>query len=270
MSLQHLYKSSPTGEGLFYGWFSAMHTRMDMAMYGDGSEDKWMEIAERLRLEILRLESIGNCFDEKSELAFVNRNAALRPTILSEELYKMLAICKEFHTKTFGCFDVTIHSHNHTMETMNKVHLNESNRTISYEEPGININLSGFIKGYALESIKAIIKEHNIANALLNLGNSSIAAIGNHPNGEGWKVIADYTLHNECLSISGNDSKERRHILSPQTGKWVEGVGKVIVATENAYIGEIFSTALFAATQEQRIHLLGSADAPILFHRFTE
>ena len=39
---------------------------------------------------------------------------------------------------------------------------------------------------------------------------------------------------------------------------------------ENAYIGEIYSTALFAATDEQRICLLRSADTPILFHRFTE
>lgn len=269
MNIQHLYKPSPTGEGLFYGWFSVMHTRMDMAMYGNRHETEWMKIAKEISREVNRLESIGNCFDEKSELACVNRNAAIRPIILSDDLYEMIALCKRYHIETLGCFDVTIHSENHDAETMNHVHLSENTHTLHYGREGIKINLSGFIKGYALEKVRPILKANKVENVLVNLGNSSILAIGNHPNGEGWKVD-DYTLHNQCLTTSGNDTETHHHIISPQTGKWIKGCNKVSVVTENAYIGEIYSTALFAATDEQRIHLLGSADSPILLHRFTE
>lgn len=269
MSVQYLYKSSPTGEGLFYAWFSAMHTRVDVAMYGDRPENEWIAIGEQIEATIRQLESIGNCYDAHSELALANRQAAIQPVALSNELYDMLAICKRYHAETMGCFDVTILSENHNRETMNCVHLSEDAHTLYYSSPGISINLSGFIKGYALERIKQLLHEHGVANALVNLGNSSILAMGNHPNGEGWKVD-EYTLHNQCLTTSGNDTDARKHIISPQTGKWVEGQGKVSVITENAYIGEIYSTALFAATEEQRICLMRSADAPILFHRFTE
>lgn len=269
MAIQHLYKSSPSGEGLFYGWFSAMHTRVDVAMYGHRSEDEWIAITERIQQEISRLESIGNCYDAQSELAHANQQAAIQPIALSNDLYDMLAICKRYHAETMGCFDVTVLSENHNTETMHCVHLNEDAHTLYYSNPGISINLSGFIKGYALEKIKWLLHEHGVTNALVNLGNSSILAIGNHPNGEGWKV-GEYTLHNQCLTTSGNDTDARKHIISPQTGKWVEGSGKVTIITENAYIGEIFSTALFAATDEQRTHLLSSANAPILLHRFTE
>lgn len=270
MTIQHLYKPSPTGEGLFYGWFPVMHTRMDIAMYGRRPEDEWMEIAQEIGREVIRLESIGNYFDEQSELAFANRNAALRPVVLSNDLFQMIALCKRYHAKTMGCFDVTVHSENHDADTMSHVHLDKDARTLYYSRAGISINLSGFIKGYALENIRPILKAHGVEDALINLGNSSILAIGNHPNGEGWKVMDDCTLHNQCLTTSGNDTDERRHIVSPCTGRLVEGRGKVSVVTENAYVGEIYSTALFASTPEQRICLMRSADAPILFHRFTE
>lgn len=270
MSFQHLYKPSPTGEGLFYGWFAAMHTRVDVALYGCRSKEEWMNITEEIHREVIRLESIGNYFDEHSELSFVNRNAALRPVVLSDELYEMMAICKEYHTRTLGCFDATISSINHTPDTMNEVHLKADNHTVAYGRPGIVINLSGFLKGYALDKIKGILSANGVTDALVNMGNSSILAMGNHPNGEGWKVTNDCTLYNQCLTTSGNDTDERRHILSPHTGRWVTGKGKVLVVTEKGYVGEIFSTALFAATEEQRICLMRSADSPILFHRFTE
>ncbi len=60
-------------------------------------------------------------------------------------------------------------------------------------------------KGYALETIKSILNECVIENALINMGNSSVLALGNHPVGTGWKVN-NILLHNECLTTSGNDS----------------------------------------------------------------
>lgn len=268
MSLQHLYKPSPTGEGMFYGWFSAMHTRVDVAMYGNRMEEEWIEIAEHIRQEILRLESIGNCFDEKSELAFVNRNASDHPVALSEDLFEMLAICKEYHARTIGCFDVTVHSQGYGPDTIMNVCLDKNMKTLFYERPHVFINLSGFIKGYALERIRKILKEYSVENALVNLGNSSILAIGNHPNGKGWKVMDDCILYNQCLTVSGNDSESRKHIVSPLTGQYVEGCAKVFVVTECGYIGEILSTALFAATDEQRTILLKNLDSLVIDYKF--
>ena len=100
------------------------------------------------------------------------------------------------------------------------------------------------------------MNEALIENALINMGNSSILALGNHPVGSGWK-INDILLHNECLTTSGNDSPNRRHIVSPQNGKLVEGVKQIAVVTANGSIGEILSTALFAADSEQTKALMG-------------
>lgn len=61
---------------------------------------------------------------------------------------------------------------------------------------------------------------------------------------------------NECLTTSGNDSPNRRHIVSPRNGKLVEGVKQIAVVTTDGSIGEILSTSLFAADSEQRKALL--------------
>lgn len=267
MTIQHLYRPSLTGEGLFYGYFLAMHTRMDIALYGCRMESEWMKITEQIYQEVLRLELIGNCYNEKSELAYVNRNASIHPIVLSDELYEMIAICMEFHARTLKCFDVTIHSKRYTPDTMMNVRLDKNKRTLSYQYSNISINLSGFIKGYALEKIRIILKEWGIENALVNLGNSSIMAMGNHPNGYGWQVGDNYLLHNQSLTVSGNNSKTRRHIVSPLTGQFVEGCARIFVVTESAYVGEILSTALFAATDEQRSSLLRLLDSLIIDYK---
>ena len=101
-----------------------------------------------------------------------------------------------------------------------------------------------------------VVKNRYYDLQLINMGNSSVLALGNHPVGTGWKVN-NILLHNECLTTSGNDSPERRHIVSPRDGKLVEGARQISVVTTNGAIGEILSTALFAADGEQRKALMG-------------
>lgn len=213
---------------------------------------------------IHQLEKIANYYDPASELASVNRTASASPVVLSEELFGMIDLCLEYNTKTLGCFDVTIHSDNYDQNTIHSVCLSAVNRSIFFQRKGVTINLSGFLKGYALERVKDILKAHGINNALINMGNSSVLALGNHPAGLGWKIDfgnqsgfvtkddeRSILLHDECLTTSGNDSEERRHIISPYSGKLIEGRKKVAIVTENGAIGEILSTSLFAADPEQ-------------------
>ena len=167
----------------------------------------------------------------------------------------MIDLCLEYNGKTLGCFDITVHSENYNQNTIQSVHLSAEDHSIYFSRPGVAVNLSGFLKGYALETIKSILNECVIENALINMGNSSVLALGNHPVGTGWKVN-NILLHNECLTTSGNDSPERRHIVSPRDGKLVEGTRQISVVTTNGAIGEILSTALFAADGEQSKDLL--------------
>ena len=253
--IQHMYKPSHEGSGLLYAWFLSMHTRVDIILYSQKTERELLLVVNRIYDALCRLEKMANFYDPASELSFVNRTAPTSPVVLSEELYSMIDLCLKYNGKTLGCFDITVHSENYNQNTIQSVHLSAEDHSIYFSRPGVAVNLSGFLKGYALETIKSILNECVIENALINMGNSSILALGNHPVGSRWK-INDILLHNECLTTSGNDSPNRRHIVSPQNGKLVEGVKQIAVVTTNGSIGEILSTGLYAANSEQRKVLL--------------
>lgn len=269
IAIQHLYRPSHEGDGLLYAWFSSMHTRVDILLYSQKPEEELMSVVERIHAALSYLEKIANYYDPASELAVINQTASICPVILSRQLYTMIDLCMEYHGKTSGCFDVTVHSENYNPDTIHSVYLSAEERSIFFQQPGITINLSGFLKGYALETVRAILNTCCIENALINMGNSSVLALGDHPAGTGWKVNFGNRLEtdkigmkqsvllcNECLTTSGNESDGRKHIISPHDASFVEGIKQIAVVTKNGAVGEILSTALFAASPEQREALL--------------
>ena len=265
-AVQHIYRPPHDDDGLLYAWFLSMHTRVDILLCSRKSEEELLSVVERARNALSSLEKIANYYDPASELAVVNRTASVSPVILSSELYAMIDLCLEYHKKTLGCFDVTVHSENYNQDTIHSVYLSAEERSIFYRQPGVTINLSGFLKGYALETIRELLNSCSIENALINMGNSSLLALGNHPAGTGWKVN-DVHLYNECLTTSGNESNERQHIISPQTASFVEGIKQITVVTKSGAIGEILSTSLFAANPKQRDILLTNF-RPLLINYF--
>lgn len=255
--INHTYKQLEQRQGFLYSWFSAMHTRVDILLVCDKTEAELLEIINDISTELERLERIGNYYNPESELYEVNRIAATQEVTISKELCEMIDICLQYHEKTDGCFDITIKSPLYHEHTIKSVSLSTDKQTIFYKEQNTQIDLSGFLKGYALDRIKHILNNHHIKDALVNMGNSSVLAIGNHPHGKGWKVsFSDYTsedddlsicLKDECLTTSGNNTEARKHIISPKTGKYVEGKKQIALITEDGTVGEILSTSLFAA-----------------------
>jgi thiamine biosynthesis lipoprotein len=217
----HIYKQSDEGN-LFYCWFSAMHTRVDIMLIGDKSERFYSSAAEEIKNRIGEIESIGNCFNPQSELSKLN-DGRLKRSSLSQELRHILELCDYWKQKTDGLFDVAFSG---------------------------KINLSGFLKGYALDAVRPILTKHSIQSALINMGNSSILAVGNRSeNDKGWKVKNsegdEYTLLNQCLTTSGNDSPDRMHILNPRTGEYALGNRIVSVVTSGGAEGEVMATVSF-------------------------
>lgn len=261
---QHLYKFSSSHGGLLYAWFPCMHTRVDIVLCGEQGEEDLMLVVNAIHEMLCRMEKMANYYDAESELACLNRTAAIRPQPVSRELYDMLAFCVACYARTGGCFDVTVHSAHYTPDSIHSVQLSPREHTLFFLQPGVTINLSGFLKGYALEKVRNLLQQSGVKNALINMGNSSVLALGHHPLTDGWKVDfgqgavsrqkeqPELLLQNECLTTSGNDSHERRHIINPQNGKLVEGKREVAVVTTDGAIGEVLSTSLFVADVRQR------------------
>ena len=265
MNFPHIYKEGTDGRGLYYMWFRAMHTRIDVMMAGEFSEESFNRVGNEIRSAVSYIEHIGSCFDPDSELSRVNREATEHPVNVDEELLLILRLCKEYHRLTNGLFDITRAG---KMEAL----ILTNDGKVEFSSP-LNLNLSGFLKGYALENVRSILSEQGINDALVNMGNSSIMAIGSYKGTYGWEVAIDdhapdtqqsspndqhptprktVTLYDECLTISGNSSGERQHIINPLTDEYVVGKRAVGVVTRSGIEGEALSTALFIADANQR------------------
>ena len=156
---------------------------------------------------------------------------------------------------------------------MGKLIMDDIQKTVYFTRKGISLDLCGYIKGYALDCIRKILETNHISDALINLGNSSILAIGNQPLGQGWKIELgspnfnatidkSIILKNEILTTSRNKRAKQKHIKHPITNQWITGIREVSVVTSTGKEGEALSTALFVATEQERLKILVNFSFP--------
>lgn len=235
--MQYVTRTLPGGCEAVYVWFEAMHTRVDMLMKAQAtSSDRLIEVAEEVRSLLARLEKAGNRFDPGSEISQLCAAPWGMPVAVSDELFDMLRQCMDYHAATGGLFDITVGTPGHMPHTtIGAVCLCKENSTCTLMQPGMVLDLSGFIKGYALDLIRPMLLELGIGDALVSLGNSSVMAMGDVPG----------PVSEGCLTTSGHSSSSRRHIVNPLTGEYVSGEGTAQVRTFSGAEGEVLATCRF-------------------------
>ncbi len=256
--MPHLFRPAPA-QNRYYAWFSALHTRLDLLLLGSQTEAEF-EAAERVvHADLQTVERMGNRFDPDSELSRAVRAASLSTTagpdpgshprfnrehtLLSPALFELLSRCLRANTETEGLFDITVNSPSFVPGLIHFVELipvgeNEGG-ILLLKRPDIILDLSGILKGYALERLRLLLPTFGITDALINLGNSSILSLGQNPS----DIPSGF-----CLTTSGNATAQRRHIRNPLTGEFITGQRQVSVTTADAIDGEILSTTHFIRT----------------------
>ncbi|MCX4263457.1 MAG: FAD:protein FMN transferase [Muribaculaceae bacterium] len=234
--MQHQSRLLSDGSTALYAWFEAMHTRVDMLLRKKNqAPSSLLDTAEAVRALLFRLEKAGNRFDPDSE---ISRLVDMPPGIavkLSDDLYDMLRLAVHYYTVTEGLFDITVNTPGHTPQTMTEMELSETERSCTLHQRGMVLDLSGFIKGYALDRIKPLLEAHGICDTLISMGNSSIMALGDVPG----------PVKNGVLTTSGNNTALRQHIINPSTGRHVAGQGMAQVRTASGAEGEVMAKVNF-------------------------
>ncbi|MEW6119940.1 MAG: FAD:protein FMN transferase [Pseudomonadota bacterium] len=125
--------------------------------------------------------------------------------------------------------------------------------TVSSANPAVQLDLGGYAKGRALDEAAAILKEHGIANALVNIG-GNVIALGRHGD-RPWRVgiqhprqpgtLATLDLADgEAIGTSGDyqrffEAGGRRysHLIDPRTGYPATGMQSVTILVAGAHAG---------------------------------
>lgn len=255
--MQYKQQLFPEDIKLFYAWLEAMHTRVDIAICTSVDTSGLVEFVNKLEAKINKYERIGNRFDPLSEISNVNTNAFEDDVALSSELFNILAECQAYTIKTMGYFDIAVYSSSGFKSDDKAYILNAEKQTVRFTHSGVLLDLSGFLKGYVLGRLIELADKEGIDNLILNLGNSSVFAKGNHPFGTGWKIQQPETekeciLQNECMTTSGNRDSTKWPIMNPLDGEIVKNKKAVSVITKNPAVGEVLSKVAYLATDNER------------------
>ena len=136
--------------------------------------------------------------------------------------------------------------------------------TVSSTNPAVRLDLGGYAKGRALDDAVAILKQHGIEHALVNIGGNVIALgqagkrpwrVGiQHPRQPG--VLATLELADgEAIGTSGDyqryfEAGGRRysHLIDPRSGYPASGMQSVTILVAGPYAGtrsDVLSKPLF-------------------------
>jgi FAD:protein FMN transferase len=148
-------------------------------------------------------------------------------------------------------------------------------RTVSFDRPGVELDLGGIAKGYAVDRVVVLLRRAGVGAALVSAGGSTVYALGAPPGEDGWRVdisdplgsgaIAFHTrLRNRALSISGSAEKSFQrdgltysHIMDPRTGRPVQGRLGVAVIAESGTAGDALDNVFFVLGKEASRRTIG-------------
>jgi len=235
-----------------------MHTRIELLfVHRDGEEAG--RIAAGVESMVREEEKVFSRHLQGSSVAELN--SATGNITVGDELYFALELCEVMRKGTAGYFDVAALS---PFRGRPAYTCSPSDHSVVRNDGGVILDFGGFAKGYALEKARQMLDAAGVTSAMLNFGNSSVAAIGSHPFGECWNVSPEQNpemvipLRDSALSISGCGKEGRSHIVNPVAGSGAVRDFDLGVTGKSALLCEILSTALFAAPENEFDNILAS------------
>jgi thiamine biosynthesis lipoprotein len=245
-----------------------------------------MAIATAAFARLDALESQLTAYSDTSEVSRLNRVAAHAPVPVEAGLFELLQLAAHIHADTSGAFDVTAGTiikawgffkgprrvpAGPELDAalrcvgMQHVELDAKRKSVRFLRPGLEINLGGIGKGYALDRIAEFLqREWGLSSALLHGGYSSVVAVG-APPGEprGWPIgishpweparrLATVWLRDRALGTSAAtfqhleyNGRRLGHILDPRTGWPASGIASATVLAPTGAEADALSTAFF-------------------------
>lgn len=251
--------------------------------YTEDSE-KLPSILDQAFDEVDRIDRLMSHYKADSPLSRINRDAAASPVAVEPELYDFIAEAIRHSRDSDGAFDITVgplmkvwgffrgegrFPSDRDVEAVRPligwqhVIMDPGQRTIRFDRPGMELDLGGIAKGYAVDRVVKILRAAHVSAALISAGGSTIYGLGAPPNRTAWtvsiqdpvdsaKVARDVALRDRALSVAGSSEKSFEvdgvrysHIMDPRTGRPVQGVLTVAVIARTGTEGDALDDALF-------------------------
>jgi FAD:protein FMN transferase len=234
--------------------------------------------------EVDRIDRLMSHYKPESGLSRLNREAAAGPVAVDPELFGLIAESLRYSRESDGAFDITVGplmkawgffrgggrvpTGDELAELRGRIGyehvvLDAARKTIRFDRPGVELDLGGIAKGYAVDKAVELLRSRQVASALVSAGGSTVFGLGAPPGKPAWEVgIQDpvdpdataltVRLKDRALSVSGSyeksfekDGVRYSHIMDPRAGRPVQGVLSVAVLTDDGTAGDALDDAFF-------------------------
>jgi len=282
------------GRVLYTRRFPLMGGHASVEFVDDGGMDRAEWLARAVETEACRIETKFSRYREASVVSEINRNAGRTPVAVDEETEMLVRASLDLTHMTEGRFDPTVGALRRAWDfktsrvpsaeeiaallpLVDAEAVSVRDRTVFLRKPGMEIDLGGVGKEYAVDRAARILEAEGIRSAIVNFA-GDVRTIGSRGDGQPWNVgvtdphdrarcrFAVRALGGAGIATSGDyergfvkDGVRYHHILDARTGWPARGLSSVTTIASTAFRAGRFSTAAFLLGAEAGLALLEDA-----------
>ncbi len=260
----------------------------------DRGPERAREIASAVEKEACRIERKFSRYRETSVVSEINRYAGRTPVAVDEETEMLVKAALELARMTEGRFDPTVGVLRRVWDfqqarvpsageiaallpLVRADAVSVRDRTVFLRKAGMEIDLGGVGKEYAVDRAAKILRDEGIRSAIVNFA-GDVRTVGSRGDGRPWAVgVADPRQQGRCrfavrtvsdagVATSGDyargfvrDGIRYHHILDARTGWPARGLASVTVVAASAFRAGLYATASFLLGAKAGLALLEGA-----------
>lgn len=265
----------------YHGQLVAMGTRLDLVLPAVG-QVRGDALLSRIAFGLEQWEQALSIYRAESSAMLLNRQIAKTQsaTVHDPLLWQALQFADRGYHLTQGWFNIACgRLYSAYKQNANTDHaaveayanaqlrLEIPQRRVSVDNAYALLDFGGLGKGLALDEVKQLLLEAGVKSGFISFGESSILALGHHPNSNNWPIAVNHPinenqrlqlvpLRNRFLTLSSsvangvNNGKLQAHLVNPKSGRLIQKLRTVATVSESGVMGEIISTAQLVAGEQ--------------------
>lgn len=236
--------------------------------------------------EIERIDKIFSPNNKDSAVAHLNKTGFLSNNF---EVSLLIKKARMFYALTNGLFDISVAplsniwkaalkkdslpdesliAQKKSLVNLDNIYIDEENHIIKFKKSGMEIDLGGLAKGYAVDAAIKELKRNGIDSAIVNAG-GDIFCLG-AKFGRPWRlglqhprrkelIVDSLEVKDSAVATSGDyeqfmeiDQKRYSHVINPETGYPVENdIVSVTVVAKDTVTADAVATSIFLLGKEK-------------------
>lgn len=244
---------------------------------------------------MVEVDRLMSNYRDDSELARINRTAGQEPVTVSDPMLSILQAAQKVSLASGGAFDMTVgplvrlwgfhdkQPHLPTAAELAQVRplvgyqnvvIDEDRHTVRFARPGVELDLGGIAKGFAVELAAGVLRRHGLGGFIDAGGNQYL--LGRLPGKASWSVgikspdapdrllgmlelgegsVATSSQGANFLSVGG---RRYGHLLDPRTLQPSEASLSVTVVSPDGTLGDALTKAAFLLGPRQGLKVMES------------